>query len=206
MPKPKAQNLQSFLRLAAEAAEFLPDSGQFAATRETSTFMEYHACREALDWLCREKGWPQPASATQPDPPDVIFKLEDGSSAGFEFARVLHAKTIEAIKHRRSQGDSGVYYQNWTPPIFQRQLNDLILEKERKFARHLAKGLCHRPLVLVLGSDGTSSGSDLIDSYTVTSEIFSEILVHFGYPGNPHNTGSTMDPVAFPSIFDICGT
>lgn len=198
--------MHSFLRLAAEAAEFLPDSGQFAATRETSALMEYNACREALDWLCREKGWAQPQSASQPDPPDVIFELDGGGSVGFEFARVLHAKTIEAIKHRRSRGDPDKYYQDWTPPIFQSQLNDVLREKERKFARHLANGLCRRPLVLVLGSDGTSSGPHLIAGHLVTSDVFSEILVHFGYPGNPHNAGSATDPVAFPSIFDICGT
>lgn len=197
------RDFERFLRFATEAADAVPDTGQFAATRETSAWMEYTVCREALDWLSREKGWSHPIAATQPDPPDVVFQFADGKTSAFEFARVVHAKTIETIKHRLSQGDRQTYYQNWTPRVFQMQLENIVRKKEAIFRTHLAHGRCQKPLVLVLGSDGIGSGAHLIEDFQISSDVFSEILLHLGYPGNPHNRGYATDPVAFPSLFDI---
>lgn len=197
------RDYERFLRFAIEAADAVPDTGQFAATREMSAWMEYTACREALDWLSREKGWPHPIAAMQPDPPDVVFQFADGETRAFEFARVVHAKTIETIKHRRSKGDQQAYYQNWTPHVFQVQVDHIVRQKEAIFRTHLAHGRCTKPLVLVLGSDGIGSGPHLIEGFQISSDVFSEILLHLGYPGNPDNRGNATDPMAFPSLFDI---
>jgi hypothetical protein len=192
------------LQKAVAANANVPDSGQFATIPQTASLMEFDACLEALGFLQRENGWLRAVSATQPDPPDVLFELEDGSVAAFEFTRVCHGDALHQIKQAAKQGDEAI--QNWSPQTFQSQIANDLMRKEAIFDRHLASSTVNRPVVLVMGSDSAMSGLWLCEGFSVTSAVFDEVLIHLGYPGNPENTDSANDPIVHPTIFDAKGT
>lgn len=168
-------------RLSKDGNKAMPDSGQFASTRETQSFVERSAILEVLEWLREHRGWAQVVKIEQPDPPDAIGSLSDGKTVWCEFASITHQATMKAIKHHYKNGDQTVLYQNWTPGIFQDRVKDIIVSKEEKFTKHLASGLADKPLLLVLGSDGVMSHSELLDGMKISSKIFDVIAVHLGY-------------------------
>src|SRR5690606_19857206 len=120
----------------------------------------------------------------QPDPPDVVLHFHDGTQFSIEITTVTHEKTMQAIKYDRERNDVQGQYQDWTPELFQKRIIELLEKKEAKYKKHLAAKTVTPPLALLFGSDGCMSGDWLIDGFTVTSDVFDEVLVHFGYVPN----------------------
>lgn len=175
-------------RVAKECEQSMPDSGQFAASRELQPLVEQNAAIEAFKWLQVHRGLVGYLKISQPDPPDVVFHLSDGTRFSIEFTTVTHEKTMQVIKHNRDQHGIQDGYQNWTPKLFQERIRELLEKKETQFRKHLATETASRPLALLLGFDGKISGDWLIDGFSVTSEIFDEVLVHLGYIPNANPT------------------
>jgi hypothetical protein len=169
------------IRLDGTARTEMPDSGQFASTRETQSFIEKMAIEEVLDWLSKNHGWATITEIQQPDPPDAIISLADGMKIWCEFASVTHQKAIEAIKHRQKNNSEIGLYQDWTPAAFQACVTELVASKDAKFAKHLKSGRVRKPLLLVLGSDSTMSHTGLLDGLDIRSSIFDVIAIHLGY-------------------------
>jgi hypothetical protein len=173
------------IRLDKEARAAMPDSGQFAFTRETRALVERDAIAQALDFLVENKGWPRIKDIEQPDPPDAIVLLDNGLKVSVEFASITHQKTMQVIKHRIKTNAATRLYTDWTPETFQARLTELIATKEAKFAKYLKNGLADKPLLLVLGSDGVMSHSRLLKGFKVSSDVFDLIAVHLGYSPSP---------------------
>ena len=179
------------VRLSKEGSEAMPDSGQFASTRETQPLVEREAVLEAHKWLEKNKGFAELKSYTQPDPPDLVATLIDGTTVDYEFAGIIHQKTMQAIKHRRNTLGIAGKYQDWTPVTFQKRICELVSQKEQKFRDHLSNGIASQPLILVLGSDGAMTHPSLIDEFSVSSSIFHVVLVHLGYIPNPNGSSDS---------------
>lgn len=168
-------------RLEKESRLAMPDSGQFASTRETQSFIEKSAIEEVLAYLHKYNGWAPTKHIQQPDPPDAIVTLVGGTKIWCEFASVTHQATMQVIKHRQKNNQERWLYQDWTQSTFQTRLRELIASKEALFARHIENRVVFRPLMLVLGSDSTMSHTGLLVGFDIKSTIFDVIAVHLGY-------------------------
>ena len=177
--------LEEMVRLYSEGRRAMPDSGQFAVTRETQKLVEFEAIQQALEWLRKNRGYSELESYVQPDPPDVRATLVDGQVLDFEFASVTHQETMKLIKDREKKLGTQGEYQDWTAPVFQDWVRKLVADKDRKYRPHLKKGLVAKPLILVLGSDSRTTHAGLADGLQVESDVFDEILLHLGYIPDP---------------------
>lgn len=189
-------------RIAKECEDSMPDSGQFAASRELESLVEREAAIEAFEWLKFHRHLVGYREICQPDPPDVVFQLNDGTTFSIEVTTVTHEKTMQAIKYNRDQHDIRGEYQNWTPELFQNRILELLKKKETQFKKHLTTKAASRPLALLLGFDGRMSGEWLIDGFTVRTEIFDEVLVHLGYIPNASPERSNRSEYLIVDILD----
>jgi hypothetical protein len=179
--------IEKLVESLGNAREAMPDCGQFARTRATQPGVERDAILQVHKWLEHHKRFAEIASFTQPDPPDLVATLKDGTVVYYEFAIIAHGPAIEVIKKRKQQGETGLY-QNWTPETFQKRICDLVSAKIKKYQKHLKNETVAKPLILVLGSDSVLSHKGLVANFSAGRGIFDMVLLHLGYI--PNSNGS----------------
>ncbi|APG62379.1 hypothetical protein LPB140_05735 [Sphingorhabdus lutea] len=176
------------IKILRQSEKDMPDCGQHAYStprsderNEHRSYVELTAIEESYEWIMKRDGLPNICSIEMCDPPDATLKLEDGNEICAEFTNIIHEQTMRRMKYLQKTGDIVRYYFNWTPETFQECLTRQIRKKEIAFREHLLKSKVSRPLMLVCGSDGVYSTPLLVNGYTINSDIFDYILLHFGY-------------------------